>query len=104
MILALVYYQCPMLCSEELNGLTSALQMVKFEPGKDFDVIVVSIDPERRHRSWPRKEKRCYLKRYGHPETADGWHFLTGTQPTIDALTKAVGFGYVKRRRGRTES
>jgi protein SCO1/2 len=65
-ILALVYYQCPMLCSEELNGLTGALQ------------------------------KRTYLKRYGHPESANGWHFLTGTQPNIDALTQAVGFGYTK--------
>jgi protein SCO1 len=52
-ILALVYYQCPMLCSEELNGLTGALQMVSFVPGKDFDVIVVSIDPSE-GRIWPR--------------------------------------------------
>jgi protein SCO1/2 len=94
-ILALVYYQCPMLCSEELNGLTGALQMVKFVPGKDFDVIVVSIDPTEGTELAAAK-KRTYLKRYGHPETAAGWHFLTGTQPNIDALTKAVGFGYVK--------
>jgi protein SCO1/2 len=94
-ILALVYYQCPMLCSEELNGLTGALQMVNFVPGKDFDVIVVSIDPTE-GTNLAAAKKRIYLRRYGHPETANGWHFMTGTQPNIDALTKAVGFGYVK--------
>jgi len=94
-ILALVYYQCPMLCSEELNGLTGALQMVNFTPGKDFDVLVVSIDPSE-GTDLAVAKKRSYLKRYGHPETADGWHFMTGTQPNIDSLTKAVGFGYVK--------
>jgi protein SCO1/2 len=94
-ILALVYYQCPMLCSEELNGLTGALQMVNFVPGRDFDVIVISIDPSE-GTDLAAAKKRSYLKRYGHPETADGWHFMTGTQVNIDALTKAVGFGYVK--------
>lgn len=94
-ILALVYYQCPMLCSEELNGLTGALQMVKFVPGRDFDVIVVSIDPTE-GTDLAAAKKRIYLKRYGHPETAAGWHFMTGTQANIDELTKAVGFGYVK--------
>jgi protein SCO1/2 len=94
-ILALVYYQCPMLCSEELNGLTSALQMVSFVPGKDFSVIVVSIDPTE-GTVLAAAKKRIYLRRYGHPETAAGWHFMTGTQANIDALTKAVGFGYVK--------
>ena len=94
-ILALVYYQCPMLCSEELNGLTSALQMVDEAPGKDFNVIVVSIDPTE-GTDLAAAKKRSYLKRYGHPETAAGWHFMTGTQANIDVLTKAVGFGYVK--------
>jgi protein SCO1/2 len=94
-ILALVYYQCPMLCSEELNGLTGALQMVSFVPGRDFNVIVVSIDPTE-GTDLAAAKKRSYLKRYGHPETAAGWHFMTGTQENIDALTKAVGFGYVK--------
>jgi protein SCO1/2 len=94
-ILALVYYQCPMLCSEELNGLTSALEMVKYVPGKDFDIIVVSIDPSE-GTDLAAAKKRSYLKRYGHPETAAGWHFMTGTQANIDALTEAVGFRYVK--------
>jgi len=94
-ILALVYYQCPMLCSEELNGLTSALQMVNFVPGKDFSVIVISIDPTETT-DLAAAKKRGYLKRFGHPETAAGWHFMTGSQANIDAITKAVGFGYVK--------
>jgi protein SCO1 len=94
-ILALVYYQCPMLCSEELNGLVSALEMVRYVPGKDFNIVVVSIDPSE-GTDLAAAKKRTYVKRYGHPETADGWHFLTGTQPNIDALTKAVGFGYVR--------
>jgi len=94
-ILALVYFRCPMLCSEELDGLTSALQMVNFVPGKDFNVVVVSIDPDEGP-DLAAAKKRSYLKRYGHPETANGWHFLTGTQPSIDALTATVGFKYVK--------
>lgn len=94
-ILALVYYRCPMLCSEELDGLTSALQMVNFVPGKDFNVIVASIDPNEGP-DLAAAKKRSYLKRYGHPETANGWHFLTGTQANIDALTETVGFKYVK--------
>ncbi len=94
-ILALVYYQCPMLCSEELNGLTGALQMVDEVPGKDFNVIVVSIDPSE-GTDLAAAKKRSYVKRYGHPETAPGWHFMTGKQANIDALTRTVGFGYVK--------
>ncbi|MEI9969883.1 MAG: SCO family protein [Terracidiphilus sp.] len=94
-ILALVYYRCPMLCSEELDGLTSALEMVRFVPGKDFDIVVVSIDPTE-GTDLAAAKKREYVKRYGRPETANGWHFLTGTQPNIDALTQAVGFRYVK--------
>ena len=94
-ILALVYYQCPMLCSEELNGLTGAMQMVDEKPGRDFNVIVVSIDPSE-GTDLAAAKKRTYIKRYGHPESSDGWHFLTGTQPNIDAITQAVGFGYTK--------
>jgi protein SCO1 len=94
-ILALVYYRCPMLCSEELDGLTSALEMVNFVPGKDFNIIVVSIDPTE-GTDLAAAKKQTYLKRYGRPDTADGWHFLTGTEANIDALTRAVGFRYVK--------
>lgn len=94
-IVALVYYNCPMLCSEELDGLAGALEMVKLTPGKDFDVIIVSIDPTETP-DLAAKKKAYYLKRYGRPETAAGWHYLTGQKPAIDALTDAVGFGYVR--------
>jgi protein SCO1/2 len=94
-ILTLVYYNCPMLCSEEMDGLTSALEMVKLTPGKDFEVIVISIDPTETP-ELAAKKKAFYLKRYGRPETANGWHFLTGQRTSIDKVTEAVGFGYVR--------
>jgi protein SCO1 len=94
-ILALVYYSCPILCSEELNGLVGALEMVKFRPGKDFDIVAVSIDPSETP-DLAAKKKAMYVKRYGHLETAAGWHFLTGQQPQINALAEAVGFGYAR--------
>lgn len=94
-LLSMVYFNCPMLCSEELNGMTSALEMVRLTPGKDFDVIVISIDPSEGPEI-AAKKKAFYLKRYGRPETAGGWHFLTGQRPSIDAVTDAVGFGYVR--------
>ena len=94
-ILSLVYYTCPMLCSEEMDGLTSSLEMVKLTPGKDFDVVIVSIDPSDTPEQ-AAKSKALYVKRYGRPETAAGWHFLTGQRPAIDAVTNAVGFGYVR--------
>jgi len=92
-IVTAVYYNCPMLCSEEMDGLVSALMMVHLVPGKDFQVVAVSIDPSETP-ALAAKKKAFYLKRYGHPETADGWHFLTGQRPAIDALTNAIGFGY----------
>lgn len=94
-ILTTVYFNCPMLCSEELDGLTSSLEMVHLNPGTDFNVIVISIDPVETPQL-AAKKKAFYLKRYGRPETAAGWHFLTGKEPDINAVTKAVGFGYVR--------
>lgn len=94
-ILALVYYECPMLCSEELNGLVSALSILKFTPGKDFNVIVASFDPNEGS-ALAAAAKKLYLKRYGRMDTASGWHFLTGSPASIDALTKAVGFDYAR--------
>lgn len=94
-VLALVYYSCPMLCSEELNGLVGALEMINFTPGKDFNVVVVSFDPNEGP-ALAASQKALYLKRYGRLETAGGWHFLTGSQPSITALTDAVGFRYVR--------
>lgn len=94
-ILMLVYYRCPMLCSEELEGLVSALKMIDFRPGKDFNIVAISIDPTETP-AMAAAKKAEYLKMYGHPETAGGWHFMTGTQANIDAITRVVGFEYVK--------
>jgi protein SCO1 len=92
-ILNLVYYHCPMLCSEVLGGLESALRVLKFDVGQDFDVLTVSFDPKDTPEVAAAK-KAEYLKRYGRPGAADGWHFLTGPQASVDALTKATGFQY----------
>jgi protein SCO1 len=94
-ILALVYYQCQILCSEELSGLVGALEMVNLTPGKDFEIVVASIDPSEGP-ALARTKKAMYVKRYARPETAAGWHFLTGPESSIKALTDAVGFGYVR--------
>jgi len=94
-ILSLVYYQCKILCPEEMDGLVSALNMVKFNAGRDFNVVFVSIDPTETP-AMAAKEKALYVSRYGRPGSAKGWHFLTGQQPEIEKLAAAVGFGYVK--------
>lgn len=94
-ILAMVYYKCPILCSEELKGLTGALEMVSYQPGKDFDIVAISIDPTETP-TIAASKKREYVTYYGHPESSTGWHFLTGKQPAIDAVAKATGFGYVR--------
>ena len=93
-ILSLVYFQCKILCPEEINGLVGALEMVKFNPGKDFDVVLVSIDPTETPEIAAR-EKTFYMKAYGRPQDNNGWHFLTGQQPAIRSLASVVGFGYV---------
>jgi protein SCO1 len=92
-ILNLVYYRCPMLCGEVLSGLTSALKPMSLEPGKDFDVLTVSFDPHETPLD-ATASKAEYLKRYRRAGAERGWHFLTGSQASIDALTKAVGFQY----------
>jgi protein SCO1/2 len=94
-LLALVYYKCPILCSEELKGLTGALEMVNYQPGKDFQIVAISIDPSETP-AIAASKKREYVTYYGHPESASGWHFLTGQQPAIDAVAKATGFGYTR--------
>jgi protein SCO1 len=92
-VLNLVYYQCPMLCTEVLNGLTAALKVVGFEPGKQFEIVTVSIDP-RETPELAANKKQMYLKRLGNPAAAAGWHFLTGEQSQIAALADAVGWRY----------
>ena len=93
MILNLVYYNCPMLCSEVLSGLETALKPLKFDVGKEFDILTISFDP-RETPEIAAKKKAEYLKRYGRAGASDGWHFLTGPKDSIDAITKAAGFQY----------
>ena len=92
-LLALVYYDCPMLCNQVLNGMTSSLQVLKFNSGKEFDVVAVSFDP-RETPELAAAKRRTYLDRYKRPGAEAGWHFLTGQKDAIDALTKTVGFRY----------
>ncbi len=93
-ILVLAYFRCPMLCTLVLNGLADAMKGMPFTAGKEFNVLTVSFDP-RETPELAAAKKKNYLAKYGRPEAADGWHFLTGKKEAIDALTNAVGFRYV---------
>jgi protein SCO1/2 len=93
LILNLVYYNCTMLCGEALAGLASAMRLVKFDVGNEFDVVTVSFDP-RETTEMAAAKKKDYVGRYGRANAAAGWHFLTGEPDSINALTKAVGFQY----------
>jgi len=91
--LTLVYYECPMLCNQVLNGAVGAFQALSFTAGKEFEVVTVSFDPREGPELAARK-KDSYLKRYRRDGAAEGWHFLTGDKASIDALAEAVGFRY----------
>jgi len=95
-ILALVYYECPMLCTVSTEGLLSALRPLSLELGEDFDVVTVSIDPGETP-DVAAAEKATYVEEYGrhHEGTGDGWHALTGDAEAIAALADVVGFRYV---------
>ena len=92
-VLVFAYYDCPMLCTQVINGLSSALGVMSLNPGKDFEVVTVSFNPRDTPASATAK-KAVYLERYKRAGAAEGWHFLTGDQPSIDRLTKAAGFRY----------
>ncbi len=92
-ILALVYYDCPMLCTQVLNGLIGAAKQDSFNVGQEFDVVVVSFDPRETPELAARK-KASYLDRYGRPNTAAGWHFLVGDAVNVESLTQAAGFKF----------
>ncbi len=94
-ILALVYYECPLLCNEVLNGLTGSLKGISFDAGKDFDIVAISFDARENEKPDLAKNKKAgYLTRYGRADAENGWHFLSGTQSEIDKITNAVGFNY----------
>jgi protein SCO1/2 len=92
-ILALVYYECPMLCTLELNGLLRTLRAVPLDLGADFEVVTISFDPGETP-ELARKKKREYAAQYGRPGAEQAWHFLTGSQDSIEKVTRAVGFQY----------
>ena len=92
-VMALAYYECLMLCTQVLNGMTAALKTLSFDAGKDFEVVVVSIDPKDNFRLAANK-KAAYVEHYGRPQTAAGWHFLTGDESSIKPLADALGFRY----------
>lgn len=92
-ILALVYYQCPMLCTQVLNGLLASVQNISLQMGKDYRVITVSIDPSDSPIE-ALQHHRLYTGEYGRDSSGEGWHFLTGAEPQIHALADSVGFRY----------
>jgi protein SCO1/2 len=93
-VLVLAYYECPMLCTLVLNGLTQAMRSIPFTAGREFNVVTVSFNP-RETPALAAKKKKNYIASYGRPGADEGWHFLVGKPDAIDALTKAVGFRYV---------
>ena len=92
-ILTLVYYQCPMLCTQVLNAVERGLTNVSLDMGKQFQVVTVSIDP-RETPELARTKKNVYVGLYGRAGASEGWHFLTGEEAQIQELAKAVGFRY----------
>jgi len=92
-LLAPVYYRCPMLCTQILNGVASSLKAVSLDPGRDFEIVAFSFDPRDTPETAAAK-KQVYLKRFGRAGTANGWHLLTGDEANIQALTGALGYHY----------
>jgi protein SCO1/2 len=92
-ILTLVYYNCPMLCTQVLNGVESSLKELSTDIGNQYDVVTISIDPTESH-VLAKTKKEMYVGMYGRPGAAQGWHFLTGDEPQIKQLADAVGFRY----------
>jgi protein SCO1 len=93
LLLSLVYYECPGLCTMTLNGISRSLKPLKFTPGKEFDILTVSFDPREGPELAAAKKER-YVQMYGRPGAAGGWHFLTGDEANTKALCEAVGFRY----------
>ncbi|HMD34623.1 MAG TPA: SCO family protein [Vicinamibacterales bacterium] len=92
-VMVFAYYDCPMLCTQVVSGLTSALRTMSLEPGKDFEIVTVSFDPRDTPRTAAEK-KAVFVGRYRRDGANAAWHFLSGDQASIDRLTKAAGFRY----------
>jgi protein SCO1 len=93
-VLVFAYYDCPMLCTQVINGLASALDVLTLAPHKDFEIVTVSFNPKDTPATATAK-KEMYLGRYKREGANEGWHFLTGEQASIDRITKAAGYRYV---------
>jgi protein SCO1/2 len=93
-VMVFAYYDCPMLCTQVISGLTSALRTISLEPGRDFEIVTVSFDPRDTPRAAAEK-KAIFVERYKREGAEGAWHFLSGEQPSIERLTKAAGFRYV---------
>jgi protein SCO1/2 len=92
-VLSLVYFDCPALCTEVLNGELRTMKAISLDLGKDFDAITVSFEPKDTP-ALAKAKRDVYAGQYGRPGAARNWHFLTGEQASIDALTQAAGFHY----------
>jgi len=95
-LLVMVYFGCPKLCSLSLNGITKAVQKIDLQPGRQFEIITVSFDPTEGPELAAAK-KASYIEALGKPEAAAGWHFLTSSNPAAaHALGDAIGFGFMQ--------
>ena len=92
-LLTLVYYTCPSLCNYHLNGITDTLKQMKWTVGKEFDIVAISFEPSDTPKIAGAK-KQSYIESYGRPESANGWHFLTGTAENVKKIADQVGFKY----------
>lgn len=92
-VLAFVYFDCPMLCDQVQQGVVGSLRMLSFNPGRDYEVVFVSFDDRDTPEKAARK-KATVLSHFRRPETANGWHFLTGSRESIEAATRAANFHY----------
>src|SRR5689334_2631789 len=92
-VLAFVYYGCPMLCDQVEQGVVGALRMLNFNPGRDYDVVFISFDSRETPEMAAEKKKKA-LVHFRRPETDSGWHFLTGSKESVEAATKAANFRF----------
>jgi protein SCO1/2 len=92
-VLALAYYECPMLCTQVLNSMVTSLKVLRYTAGRDFDVVVISFNPKE-GAALAKAKKQAYVDDYGRPGTDAGFHFLTGDAESIERVTNAVGFKY----------
>src|SRR5215472_11384602 len=92
-VLAFVYYSCPMLCDEIQRGVVGTLRMLSFNPGRDYEVVFISFDPHDTM-AMAAEKKKAALDRFNRPQTVSGWHFLTGSGESIEAVTRAASFRF----------